>query len=75
MALKNACVSIWQRGKKCPSREKAVGESIARALTLRLSKRNQSFGRTKGGRRVSGKEKRKLRKCPEAVLFLPHDAI
>lgn len=30
-------------GKKFPSREKAVGESIARALTLRLSKRNKSL--------------------------------
>lgn len=60
-------------GGKFPSREETVGESLAGALMLRLSKRNTSLSleekREEG--ESEGKEKRKLWRCPEAVLSLP----
>lgn len=59
-------------GKKFPSRAKAVGESIAGASTRNAS---SSLEEKKEGGESEGKEERKLWRCPEAALSLPHDAI
>lgn len=76
LALKNACVSIWKKDFPAET-AKTVGESLAGALTLRLSERNPSslLEAKKEEEEGEGKEKGKLWRCLKAVPSIPRDAI